>query len=109
MYPYAVTARILVLGAGFAGLELSTILSEELGERADVTLIDQSDSFMFGFSKLDVMFGHASSASERLPYRNFVKSGVRFRQETITTIDPNARRVTTNGASRRARWFGMNG
>jgi NADH dehydrogenase FAD-containing subunit len=34
-------ARAVVLGAGFAGLELATILSEELGERAGVTLIDE--------------------------------------------------------------------
>jgi sulfide:quinone oxidoreductase len=47
--------RILVLGAGFGGLELSTLLSESVGESVEVTLIDKSDHFMFGFSKLDVM------------------------------------------------------
>jgi len=45
--------------AGFGGLELSTMLSEALGDDIEVTLIDKSDSFYFGFSKLDVMFGHA--------------------------------------------------
>ena len=49
--------RITILGAGFAGLELSTLLSEALGEQVQVTLIDQSDAFVFGYSKLDVMFG----------------------------------------------------
>ncbi|MDX6229387.1 MAG: sulfide:quinone oxidoreductase, partial [Frankiales bacterium] len=44
--------RILVLGAGFGGLELTTRLSEQLGDAADVVLVDQSDSFVFGFSKL---------------------------------------------------------
>ena len=42
--------RVLVLGAGFGGLELSTILSEALGSDADVTLIDKGDSFVFGYS-----------------------------------------------------------
>ncbi len=51
--------RILVLGAGFGGLELCTMLSEAFGDGIEVTLIDKSDSFYFGFSKLDVMFGHA--------------------------------------------------
>ena len=88
--------RILILGAGFGGLELSTQLSEALGESADVTLIDKSDSFMFGFSKLDVMFGHADAKSVHMPYEKFLKPGVRFRQETITAIDPAARRVTTD-------------
>jgi len=40
--------RILVLGAGFGGLELSTMLSEAFGDEIEVTLIDKSDSFYFG-------------------------------------------------------------
>ena len=38
--------RVVVLGAGFAGLELSTMLSDAIGERLDLTLIDKSDSFV---------------------------------------------------------------
>ena len=34
--------RVVVLGAGFGGLELTTRLSEELGDDVDVVLIDQS-------------------------------------------------------------------
>ena len=48
--------RILVLGAGFGGLEVTTRLAEELGDDLDVVLIDQVDGFVFGFSKLEVMF-----------------------------------------------------
>ncbi|HJW74708.1 MAG TPA: FAD-dependent oxidoreductase [Thermoleophilia bacterium] len=89
-------SRVVVLGAGFGGLELSTMLSEALGDGVDVTLIDKSDSFVLGFSKLDVMFGRTTPEAVRLAYRDFVKPGVRFLQETITTIDPVARRVTTD-------------
>ena len=88
--------RVVVQGAGFGGLELSTLLSEALAERLDLTLIDKNDSFFFGFSKFDVMFGRKTPDAVRLAYRNIVKPGVRFRQETITAIDPEARRVTTN-------------
>src|SRR5262245_47499409 len=88
--------RILVLGAGFGGLELSTMLSEAFGDSIDVTLIDKNDSFYFGFSKLDVMFGHARPNSVRLPYKCFAKPGVRLLQETISSIDPVAKRVKTN-------------
>ena len=49
--------RIVILGAGFGGLELSTRLSEEFGDGVDVVLIDKGEGFVFGFSKLDVMFG----------------------------------------------------
>ncbi len=90
------TLRVVVLGAGFGGLELTTILSEALGNRLDLTLIDRNDSFVFGFSKLDVMFGRTAPDAVRLPYRNIMKAGVVFRQETITAIDPEARRVTTS-------------
>ena len=95
-------SRILVLGAGFGGMELSTLLSEALGETADVTVIEKSDAFIFGYSKIDVMFGRATQEAVRLPYRNFVKPGVRFVQETITAIDPAARRVSTTGGTHEA-------
>jgi sulfide:quinone oxidoreductase len=88
-----VKARVVVLGAGFGGLELVTVLCEE----ADVTLIDKNDAFVFGYSKLDVMFGRTTLDAVRLPYREVVKPGVRFVREAITAIDPQARRVTTDG------------
>lgn len=91
--------RVVVLGAGFGGLELSTILSEELGDNLDLTLIDKNDSFMFGFSKLDIMFGREEPDAVRVAYRNIVKPGVKFRQEAITAIDPEAKRVTTDGGT----------
>lgn len=89
------TLQVLTLGAGFGGLELTSMLSEALGDEVDVTLIDRSDSFVFGYAKLDVMFGHKQPEEVRLPYSAIVKPGVRFRQETVTAIDPVARRVTT--------------
>jgi sulfide:quinone oxidoreductase len=88
--------RVVVLGAGFAGLELATMLSEAFGDDADVALIDKSDAFVFGYSKLDVMFGRTTLDAVRLAYREIAKPGVRFLQETITEIDPEARRVTTD-------------
>ncbi len=87
--------RVVVLGAGFGGLELSTILSEKIGDRLDLTLIDKNDTFYFGFSKFDVMFGHKTSDAVKLSYSNIVKRGVKFKQEMITAIDPVAKRVTT--------------
>jgi sulfide:quinone oxidoreductase len=53
--------RRSVLGAGFGGLELCTLLSESLGESIEVTLIDKNDHFVFGFSKFDIMFGHSKA------------------------------------------------
>jgi sulfide:quinone oxidoreductase len=85
--------RVVVLGAGFGGLELSTMLSEA---GVEVTLIDRSDAFVFGYSKLDVMFGRMSREAARLPYDEIAKPGLRMLRETVTAIDPQARRVTTD-------------
>ena len=89
-------SRVVILGAGFGGLELATILSEALGDDIDVILIDKGDAFVFGYSKLDVMFGRTTLDAVRLAYRDISKPGVRFLQQTITAIDPQARRVTTD-------------
>ncbi len=94
--------RILVLGAGFGGLELSTMLSEAFGDAIEVTLIDRSDAFYFGFSKLDVMFGRTTRDAVLLPYKKILKPGVRFLQETITAVDPAAKRVTTDRGTHEA-------
>lgn len=89
-------SRVVVLGAGFGGLELTTILSEAFGEAIDIMLVDRADSFVFGFSKLDVMFGRQVPAGVRHSYRDIVKPGVRFLQSTVRSIDPAARRVVTD-------------
>src|SRR5438477_3555324 len=91
--------HLVILGAGFGGLELATRLSETIADAVRVTLIDRNDSFYFGFSKLDVMLGRQSADDVRLHYREFEREGVEFRQETVTGVDPHARRVTTDADS----------
>ena len=88
--------RVLVLGAGFGGLEVASILSAKMGERLDLTLIDKSDSFFFGYSKFDIMFGRSSSASVKYSYERIKMPGVKFRQEVIMAIDPHSRSVRTD-------------
>jgi sulfide:quinone oxidoreductase len=91
--------RVVVLGAGFGGLELTTRLSDEFGAEVDVVLIDKSDDFVFGFSKLDVMFGRREAKQVRHSYRDFVKPGVQFVQSTIRAIDPHSKRVETDAGT----------
>ena len=94
-----VKKHVLILGAGFGGLELATRLSETIPDEARVTLIDRNDAFFFGFSKLEVMLGRQSAEEIKLPYGEIDKESVEFRQETVIGIDPAARRVTTDGGS----------
>lgn len=91
--------HVLILGAGFAGLELATRLSETLPDAVRVTLLDRNDSFYFGFSKLEVMLGRQSAAEVKLPYADIAKANVEFRQETVLAIDPATRRVVTDATT----------
>lgn len=101
--------RVLVLGAGFGGLELTTRLSEALasgaqapgarGDDVDVTLIDRADGFIMGFSKLDVLFGRTTAEHVKHRYADLSHPGVRFVQATIHSIDPEARHVETDAGS----------
>ncbi|HTW14465.1 MAG TPA: FAD-dependent oxidoreductase [Nocardioides sp.] len=91
--------RFLILGAGFGGLELATTLCRELGPDADVVLVDRADGFVFGFSKLDVMFGRAPAEHVRHSYDDLARPGLRFVRATVESIDPEARRVETDAGS----------
>jgi len=86
---------VVIVGAGFAGLELAARLSDSLADEVDVTLLDRNDAFYFGFSKLDVLLGRRAPDDVLLHYRDIAKDGVEFRQETVTAIDPLKRRVYT--------------
>src|SRR6478735_2834075 len=88
--------RVLILGAGFGGLELATTLDDVLGTDVEVVLVDKSDGFVFGFSKLDVMFGRSTADHVVHRYADRVPTGVRFVQTTVRSIDPVNRRVETD-------------
>lgn len=91
-----VGTRVTILGAGFGGLEVARLLSDGSNGELEVLLIDAADSFVFGYSKLDLIFGRVDDVSEiRLPYDAVDMPGVRFLRERITAIDPGRRRVTT--------------
>ena len=86
--------RVVVLGAGFGGLELASRLSEA-DAGIDVVLVDKSAGFVFGFSKLDVMFGRVGPDHVVHRFSDVVKPGVRMVQAEVTSIDPVAKRVGT--------------
>jgi sulfide:quinone oxidoreductase len=92
----AVKKQVLILGAGFGGLELATRLSETIPDAVQVTLLDRNDAFFFGYSKLEVMLGRQSAQEVKLYYGDIAKDAVEFRQETVTGIDPDSRRVITD-------------
>ena len=96
-----------VSGRGLRGLELTTRLSDELGDDVEVVLIDRADGFVFGFSKLDVMFGRTTADAVFHPYRDIVKPGVRFVQAEVTVDRPGreAGRDRRRHRSRPTSWW----
>lgn len=94
--------RVVILGAGFGGLELASRLAAALGDEIDVRLVDRSDGFVFGFSKLDVMFGRTDLAHVLLPYADCVHAGVRLVRAEVLGIDPVGRTVTLDSGTLRA-------
>src|SRR4051812_7875355 len=97
--PSVSRVRVLVLGAGFGGLELAAFLSERFGDDLDLVLIDKRSTFVFGFSKLDVMFARSLPQRVSHPYAGRLPRGVRFVQSAIRAIDPVAKRVDTDDGS----------
>ena len=89
-------SRVLVLGAGFGGLEIASRLSARFGADAGVVVVDKADAFIFGFSKLDVMFGRTDAEHVVHPYRDLRLPGVEFVQSSIGRIDPVTRTVDTD-------------
>ena len=87
---------MLILGAGFGGLELASSLDATLGTDVEVTLVDQAEGFVFGFSKLDVMFGRVGVDHVLHRYEDLAPPGVRFVRSRVRSIDAVTRRVETD-------------
>ncbi len=90
--------QVVILGAGFGGLELATRLLEILPDDVRVTLIDRNDYFIFGFSKYEVMFGRKRPDEIKSYYRD-ISPVIDFRREQIEAIDPAKRSVRTNAGT----------
>ncbi|MDX1689375.1 MAG: FAD-dependent oxidoreductase, partial [Candidatus Promineifilaceae bacterium] len=87
--------EIVILGAGFGGLEAATGLSEGLDPSHRITLIDKVDHFYVGFSKFEVMFGRQPAERVKAYYADLAHERVNFVQGTIEAIDLEQKRVRT--------------
>ena len=91
--------RILILGAGFGGLETATRLRGALDDSFDITVVDRNDFFNFGFTKFDLMFGRRAPEECKETLSALDDQGIRFQQATIELIDPEGRQVETSKGS----------
>ena len=87
---------ILILGAGFGGLEAATRLRAALDESFEITIVDRNDFFNFGFTKFDLMFGRKEPEDCKESLWAVEEKGIRFHQAVIESIDPEGRQVETS-------------
>jgi sulfide:quinone oxidoreductase len=92
------TKNILILGAGFGGLESALSLGTLLNEKYSITLIDKPDSFFIGFSKFDILFGRKSEMEIKYFYHDLDSEKISFVQDEIVQIDIENNRVRTTGS-----------
>jgi len=91
--------EILILGAGFGGLEAAASLSEQLDDTNKITLIDKNDHFIIGFKKFEVLFGRNSAEQVKSYYSDLAHDRINFVQDIIERIDPESRLVKTSRAT----------
>lgn len=86
-------ARVVVLGAGFAGLETAFYLRHTLHDKVDLTLISDRDYFLFKPNTIYIPFGE-DPAKFKIPLDEPVRrKNLSFILDRIQGIEPDGKRV----------------
>ena len=93
-----ISARIVVVGGGFAGLESAFLLRAKLGARAQITLVSDRDQFLFKPNTIYIPFG-ASEESLLIPLEKRNRQARHpFRPRRFSSrLDKEARVVRAGG------------
>jgi NADH dehydrogenase FAD-containing subunit len=93
--------KVLVLGSNFGGLTAAISVQHELDGDVDVQVLSASNRFLFNPSLIWLPFGKRRPDQITFPVEpTFDKHGVDFIHAAATSIDPEAKRVSTdNGMS----------
>ena len=88
--------RIVVLGAGFGGLESAFYLRKRLGKRAAITVVANADRFLFKPNTIYVPFGKSAEdlTLELAPV--FDRRHIKFVRAEAEAVDPFAKTVATS-------------
>jgi NADH dehydrogenase len=90
-------ARVVILGAGFAGLFTALRAHRLLGDRAEITLVDRNDYFLYTPMLFELVSESLQTRHVARPLSRLVPSGVRCARAEVGGIDLAARRVQTGG------------
>ncbi|MDK3896547.1 FAD-dependent oxidoreductase, partial [Staphylococcus pseudintermedius] len=88
--------KVLVLGAGYAGLQTVTKLQKKLSEQdAQITLINKNDYHYEATWLHEASAGTLNYEDVLYPIENVLKKHVDFVRAEVTKIDRNAKKVET--------------
>jgi sulfide:quinone oxidoreductase len=86
--------RVVVLGAGFAGLETAYMLRMKLQDAVDLTVVSDRDTFLFKPNTIYIPFG-AAEESLLIPLdKPLHKRHIAFHQERVEAVDVDPQRVS---------------
>jgi len=86
-------ARVVVAGGGFAGLETLFYLRHKLGDRVDLTLVNDQDHFLFKPNTIYIPFGEDPDRYKIPLIRPTQKKNIVFRQGQAVGVDPQNKRL----------------
>ena len=85
--------RVVILGAGFAGLETAFLLRMRLRDRVDLTVVSKSPSFTFRPNSIYVPFGADPADLDVDLHKAFGHRRVHFVEGTVAGVDASAHEV----------------
>ena len=91
--------RVVVLGGGFGGLETAFDLRLLAGDRAQITLVSDSDHFLFKPNSIYVPFGMDPEKLKVPLARPAARKDIELIEARAHGIDPDARTVELDGRS----------
>jgi sulfide dehydrogenase [flavocytochrome c] flavoprotein chain len=89
----AKSARVVVIGGGFAGASCARVL-KRLNPRLAVTLVEANKSFIACPFSNDVIAGLRDISQQRFFYQHLAHDGITLAFTTATAVDPPSHRVT---------------
>lgn len=86
--------RVVVVGAGVAGLEFAFALADQAGDRAEITVVAPQDEFHLKPMVVAEPFG-GGGAVERYPFASELqRRGISHVRDSVTAINAKRRRLT---------------
>ncbi|HEY9386657.1 MAG TPA: FAD/NAD(P)-binding oxidoreductase [Nitrososphaeraceae archaeon] len=89
--------RILILGAGFGGLTVASLLRKGLSlpEQHQIMVIDKKDYFMMGLVNLWILNGTRRLEDSKVPLNKLKNKGIEFLNDDVIQLDFHKKTVTT--------------